>query len=288
MMRFNSRSRSASHTLQPHVPAPAAPRIRGLRPHACMHPGCNPVYPRSNLLRPAAEQPAAAAAAASATRASKYKWLRPAARGEVGVAVGIVMDGAAPPPPPPLARASSCGRSSSNPRRATSLVRRGQKYEERLSRARNSAAVSQRRSIEGKRCVLLHRVAARVALWVALWAAVWAATWLATWAATRPRGVAVYPPPAACACACMWLRYRRESEAAAAGCRRAQQQVYAAGGFRTTVCLGAHVMCTAARMHAYCSLGACDCSLNACMGVAWAYRPATLGVPPCNPRRQKW
>ena len=31
------------------------------------------------------------------------------------------------------------------------------------------------------------------------------------------------------------LRYRRQSEAAAGGCRRAQQQLYAAGGFRTTV-----------------------------------------------------
>ena len=217
--------------LQPHVPAPATLlRTRGLRLRASRLQPCL-VCPRSNLLRPAAEQPATATG--SVVRASKYKWLlRPAGRGEVGVAVGIVMDGPAPPPPPPLARDSACARTSSNPRRACSLVRRGQKYEERLSRARNStAAASQRRSIEGK---------------------------------------------------------RRESDAAAAGCRRAQQQVYAAGGFRTTVCLGAHVMCTAARMHVYCSLGACDCSLNACMGVAWAYRPATLGVPPCNPRRQKW
>ena len=279
MMRFNSRSRSVSHTLQPHVPAPATPRIRGLRPHACMHPGCNPVYPRSNLLRPAAEQPAAAAAAAaSATRASKYKWLRPAARGEVGVAVGIVMDGAAPPPPPPLARASSCGRSSSNPRRATSLVRRGQKYEERLSRARNSAAASQRRSIEGNRCVLLLRVAVRVALWVAVWAAVWAATWLATWAAARPRGVAAYPPPAACACACACCMYvatgasrKRRRRAVAAHSSKSTRRVASA----RRCALGP--MCTAARMHVYCSLGACDCSLNACMGVT-----------PCNPRRQRW
>ena len=278
MMRFNSRSRSVSHTLQPHVPAPATPRIRGLRPHACMHPGCNPVYPRSNLLRPAAEQPAAAAAAASATRASKYKWLRPAARGEVGVAVGIVMDGAAPPPPPPLARASSCGRSSSNPRRATSLVRRGQKYEERLSRARNSAAASQRRSIEGNRCVLLLRVAVRVALWVAVWAAVWAATWLATWAAARPRGVAAYPPPAACACACACCMYvatgasrKRRRRAAAAHSSKSTRRVASA----RRCALGP--MRTAARMHVYCSLGACDCSLNAFMGVT-----------PCNPRRQRW
>jgi hypothetical protein len=109
------------------------------------------VRPRSNLLRPAAEQPAAATTA-SAKRATKFKWLRSARRGEVGVAVGIVMDDTSrPPPPPPLARAASCTRSSSNPRRAASLVRRGQKYQERLSRARTSAAGSQRRSIEAHR-----------------------------------------------------------------------------------------------------------------------------------------
>ena len=49
------------------------------------------------------------------------------------------------------------------------------------------------------------------------------------------------------------LRYRRQSEAAAGGCRRAQQQLYAAGGFRTTVCLG---------IHARCSPGAWACRLQ--------------------------
>jgi len=79
------------------------------------------VRPRSNLLRPAAEQPAATTA--SAKRATKFKWPRSARRGGVGVAVGIDIDESSrPPPPPPL----SCTRSSSNPRRAASLVRRAQ------------------------------------------------------------------------------------------------------------------------------------------------------------------